>query len=305
MFSDTILAMTPSPSNEKSIKNKTVIITGANSGIGLETAKALADKGAHVILACRDERKGKQAESIVGNNSKYFHVNLASTNSITSFVAKISNEFSDIDILINNAGVLHPPYTKTVDGFELTFGVNYLSHFMLTLLLINLIKNNSGSRIVNLTSIAANKPRKIDFNNLNSEHGYHKWRAYEKANLFRLMFSIELNQRLEKSGYSAISVSAHPGITLTNITRNMNRFIKPIIPIVAPLFMMDARQGIAPIIHAAIGDKVNGGENWGVDGIREMRGRPTLAKINPLAFQPELRSKLWELSAKFSKIDFP
>lgn len=297
--------MKTSQSKEASVKNKTVIVTGANSGVGLETAKVLASKGANVILACRDDCKGKQTELIVGNNSKYFHVNLASTNSITNFVAKITNQFPEIDILINNAGVLHPPYTKTDDGFELTFGVNYLSHFMLTLLLINLIKYNAGSRIVNLTSIAANKPKKIDFNNLNSEHGYNKWRAYEKANLFRLMFSIELNQRLEKSGYPTISVAAHPGITLTNITRNMNRFIKPMIPIVAPLFMMNARQGIAPIIHAAIGDEVNGGESWGVDGIREMRGRPALAKINPLAFQPELRNKLWELSAKFSGIDFP
>ena len=292
-------------SNEKCVKNKTVVVTGANSGVGLETARVLASRGANVILACRDDCKGKQTESIVGNNSKYFHINLASIKSITSFVAKITNQFSEIDILINNAGVLAPPYTKTVDGFELTFGVNYLSHFILTLLLINLIKNNVGARIVNLTSIAANKPKKIDFNNLNSEHGYHKWRAYEKANLFRLMFSIELNQRLEKSGYSAISVAAHPGVTLTNISRNMNRFIKPMLPIVAPLFMMNTHQGTAPIIHAAIGDEVSGGENWGVDGVREIRGRPALAKINPLALQPELRNKLWELSAKFSGIDFP
>lgn len=282
-------------------REKVAIVTGANSGIGLEAATFLAKDGGTVILACRNSERGLEAQTTIGKNSRFLELDLGSIASITAFSKTIHDDFSKIDLLINNAGVMHPPFTRTVDGFELTFGVNYLGHYMLTLQLLDLIQDVEYARIVNLTSIAANRPKVLDFENLNAEEGYKKHTAYGTVNLLRLMFAITLNEKLSSNGHSAISVAAHPGVARSNLTRHMAFFVKPLI---SPL-IMSTHRGTIPILHAALSDNVHGGESWGVDGWREMSGTPKLARINPLANQTELRAKAWSLSANFTGINFP
>ncbi|MBG94407.1 MAG: hypothetical protein CL793_03975 [Chloroflexi bacterium] len=280
-------------------RDKVAIITGANSGIGLEAAKFLAKDGATVILACRNNERGAQAQTAIGKNSRFLKLDLGNIASITTFSKTIHDNFPKIDLLINNAGAMHPPLTRTTDGFELTFGVNYLGHYMLTLQLLDLIQDVENARIVNLTSIAANRPKSLDFENLNAEKGYRKHAAYGAVNLLRLMFAITLNEKLSGNGHKAISVAAHPGVARSNLTRHMPFFIKPLI---SP-FIMSTHQGAIPILHAALSEHVHGGESWGVDGWREMSGAPKPAKINPLAIQAKLREKAWALSAKLTGSD--
>ena len=282
-------------------RDKVAIVTGANSGIGLEAAKFLAKDDGTVILACRNSERGLEAQNIIGKDSRFLELDLGNIASITAFSKTIHDEFPKIDLLINNAGVMHPPFTRTIDGFELTFGVNYLGHYVLTLQLLDLIQDVEGARIVNLTSIAANRPMYLDFDNLNAEKGYKKHSAYGAVNLLRLMFAITLNEKLSGNGHKAISVSAHPGVARSNLTRHMPFFVKPLI---SP-FIMSTQGGTIPILHAALSEHVHGGESWGVDGWREMTGNPKLAKINPLAMQAKLREKAWNLSANFTGINFP
>lgn len=280
-------------------KEKVAIVTGANSGIGLETARVLARNGGTIILACRDDVRGLKAQNIIGKNSRFLKLDLGNIASITAFSKAIHDDFPRIDLLINNAGVMHPPFTQTVDGFELTFGVNYLGHYVLTLQLLDLLQDVENARIVNLTSIAANRPKSLDFENLNGEKGYKKHAAYGAVNLLRLMFAITLNEKLSGNGHKAISVSAHPGVARSNLTRHMPFFVKPLI---SP-FIMSTQGGTIPILHAALSEHVHGGESWGVDGWREMSGTPRLARINPLANQSELRKKAWTISAELTGLD--
>jgi NAD(P)-dependent dehydrogenase (short-subunit alcohol dehydrogenase family) len=280
-------------------REKVAIITGANSGIGLETATFLAKAGGTVILACRSSERGLQAQTIIGKNSRFLELDLGNIASITAFSKTIHDDFPKIDLLINNAGVMHPPFTRTVDGFELTFGVNYLGHYMLTLQLLDLIQDVEHARIVNLTSIAANRPKVLDLENLNTEKGYKKHAAYGTINLLKLMFAITLNEKLSSNGHTAISIAAHPGVARSNLTRHMPFFVKPLI---SP-FIMSTHRGTIPILHAALSGNVHGGESWGVDGWREMSGYPTLARINPLAIQAEFRAKAWTLAKELTGID--
>ena len=282
-------------------REKVAIVTGANSGLGLEAATFLAKDSGTVILACRNSERGLEAQTIIGKNSRFLELDLGNIASITAFSKTIHYEFPKIDLLINNAGVMHPPFTRTVDGFELTFGVNYLGHYILTLQLLDLIQDIDDARVVNLTSIAAHHPKFLDLENLNSEKGYKKHAAYGAVNLLRLMFAITLDEKLSRNGHTAISVAAHPGVARSNLTRHMPLFVKPLI---SP-FIMSSPRGTIPILHAALSHNVHGGESWGVDGWREMRGNPRLAKINPLALQPELRAKVWAISEKLSGLNFP
>jgi len=278
------------------LKEKNAIVTGANSGIGLEAASFLAKDGGTVILACRNRERGLRAQAIIGKRARFLELDLGSVASITAFSKSIHDEYPKIDLLINNAGVMHPPFTRTADGFELTFGVNYLGHYILTLQLLDLIQDVEGGKIVNLTSIAANRPKYLDFESLNNEKAYQKHAAYGAVNLLRLMFAITLNEKLSNSDHTAISVAAHPGVARSNLTRHMPFFLKPLI---SP-FIMSTRKGTIPILYAALSHDVRGGQSWGVDGWHEMSGNPKLARINPLAMSPELRADAWQLSQELT-----
>ena len=207
------------------LDGKTVIITGANTGIGLETAVDLAKRNARVILACRSVERGEKAvvevkERSGNDNVVFVQLDLASLDSVRKFAAKILEEEPRIDILINNAGVINTAHTKSADGFELTFAINHLGHFLLTNLLLDRIKEAPSARIVNVTSSGHHRAR-IDFNDLNTEIQYAPLKAYGRSKLANILFTRKLAKELQGTGVTVNAV--HPGYIYTNIlTQNMN-----------------------------------------------------------------------------------
>ncbi|MBM7691290.1 NAD(P)-dependent dehydrogenase (short-subunit alcohol dehydrogenase family) [Peribacillus deserti] len=206
---------------EQELQGKIMIITGANSGIGFEAAKALSNKGARVILAVRNELKGKESAGLILRENKdalveVMRIDLSDLQSVGEFAETFSKRYNSLDILINNAGVMIPPYLKTKDGFELQFGSNHLGHFALTGLLLPLLKQTPDSRVVTLSSLA-HKGAAIDFNNLQGENGYKAMKFYGQSKLANLLFSKELDHRLKQHHISTKSIACHPGITATNL----------------------------------------------------------------------------------------
>lgn len=215
----------PKWSSDVRLDGKTAIVTGANNGIGKETAKDLAGRGARVILACRDTAKGEQAahdimREVRGAKVVARQLDLADTKSICQFAENIYNTEKGLHYLINNAGVAMCPYAKTADGFEMQFGVNHLGHFFLTFLLLDLLKHSAPSRVINLSS-TAHSMGKIHFDDLSGEKDYHPIRAYAQSKLANILFARELAKRTEVLGVMAYSVD--PGMVNTEITRHMWR----------------------------------------------------------------------------------
>jgi NAD(P)-dependent dehydrogenase (short-subunit alcohol dehydrogenase family) len=251
-----------SPETIESQTGKIVVVTGANSGIGLETASLLASRGAGVILACRNPEKAalavRQIRSLRPDaNVSAATLDLASLASVRKFAASLIQEHRSLDVLINNAGVMTTPLGRTTDGFETQFGTNFIGHFLLTLLLLPLLNRQPGSRVVTLSSVAHWTGR-IDFDNLNAEKSYSRWGAYAQSKLANLMFMYELQRRLEKSGASTISTGAHPGVTASELTRH-NLFLR----VAQSTIAQTTRKGSLPSLRAAIDPSVRGGDYYG------------------------------------------
>jgi len=264
-MSETRGSMIWSPESIESQAGKTFVVTGSNAGIGLETASVLAVKGAQVILACRSPEKAAHAVKQIRLLKADARVSaatldLASLASIRTFAATLSREHQRLNVLINNAGVMMPPLGRTADGFETQFGTNFVGHFLLTLLLLPLLNRNPGSRVVTVSSVAHWTGR-IDFNNLNAEKGYSKWRAYSQSKLANLMFAYELQRRLEQSGASTISTAAHPGVTASELARH-NVFLLAVQSRIA----QTTAKGALPSLRAAIDPAVRGGDYFGPGG---------------------------------------
>ena len=298
--------MTLEEYNLEKLRNKVVIVTGSNCGIGFEAAKIFANHGAKVVLACRDDERGKNAEKMIGNGSKYINLDLRNFKNIDKFSETIKSQFGSIDILLNNAGVMFPPFTKTEEGLELTFAVNYIGYFYLTLKLLNLIKNVKGSRIVNVSSIAHYSAKEIDFENLNSEQNYDKASTYNLVNLLRVMFTLELEKKLREKDMETIAVACHPGVAKTNLTRHLPGFLKKgfLLNIVFSTFFMSAYEGALPLVIAAAGTNVKGGDFVGIDSKRQMKGDPKITKPNDLVFDDNLRIKLWQKTQEITGLYF-
>ncbi len=282
---------------------KVVIITGANSGLGYENAKALAAKGAEIIMAVRDIEKGKNAVNEIYKtyndaNIQVMELDLSDLSSVTEFTENFKLKYNKINILINNAGVMIPPYSKTKDGFELQIGVNHLGHFALTSQLFDLIKTTDHSRIVNVSSIA-HKQGVIDFNDINSEKKYKKMKAYGQSKLANLLFTYELNRRIKKADYSVLSVAAHPGWTHTNLSRHIG--FKDFI---SPIFAQKQYMGALPALYAAVAADVKGGDYYGPGGWREIKGYPEKVESNELSHDLQTASELWDLSEEMIKMKF-
>ncbi|MFT4851420.1 MAG: NAD(P)-dependent dehydrogenase (short-subunit alcohol dehydrogenase family) [Sediminicola sp.] len=285
--------------NLDSQKGKTVIITGANSGIGFYTALGLAKLGATVIVAGRNKERIDDAiqaiekETITGTVSPGI-IDLASLNSVRKFANEFNKTYTKLDILINNAGVMMPPESKTKEGFELQFGVNFLGHFLLTDLLYNKLKSTQNSRVVTISSIA-HRGAAVDFENLRVEKPYDTKREYYQSKLADLIFALELGRRYKANNDNILSVACHPGFTKTELQRHISA------EILKKMNFMDTWQGSLPSLLAATNRNAKSGDYFGPDGEGEYGGFPALGVIDKSALDQEVAKKLWEVGIKNTK----
>ena len=283
---------------------KVVIITGSNTGIGYHMAYGLASKGANVVMACRNLEKASDSRNKILKdfpkaNIKLYQLDLADLDNIKYFANKFINENDKLDILINNAGVMIPPYSKTKNNFELQFGTNHLGHFALTGLLLPLLEKNDNGRIITVSSIAHN-PGIIDFNDLNSERKkYSKWGSYSQSKISNLCFAIELDRRLKAGGFSTISLASHPGYSNTELQRYSILW-----RILNVFFAMSAKRGAEATLFAATNQIATEYIYWGPTGIIEMRGRTGKAKINKKAQDKDTAKRLWIISEEMTGVKF-
>ena len=285
------------------LSGKTAIVTGSNTGLGFETALDLYQKGAKVYVACRDEVKGLNAIERMkaissGGELIYGHLDLASLSSIKVFAEKIIATENRLDLLVNNAGVMIPPPSKSEDGFELQFGVNFLGHFALTGHLFNLLESTTGSRVVTLSSIA-HRSAVIDFDNFRLEKPYNSWREYGQSKLADLIFALEFEKRLRNNDCNIMSLAAHPGFSKTDLQKYMDK------DMLDSLELMTAKEGAQPTLAACLRPDAKGGQYWGPDGHNEQKGKPALAKIDSVALDEKLNSKLWDWATEITEVNFP
>jgi len=293
---------------QHTMTGKTAIITGANSGLGLETAKNFTGSGAQVILAVRDIEKGKAAaqeitEEFPQAKVEVMQLDLSDLASVRTFAEGIISRFDSLDLLINNAGVMTPPYAKTKDGFELQFGSNHIGHFALTGLLLPLLLNTENSRVVTLSSLAHRKAA-IDFENLDGTDGYKGMKFYGQSKLANLMFATELDKRLKQHGLSTLSLACHPGISATNLFKIGNREMPRIFRGLMNRYLQPAAMGVLPTVYAATDPGITGGEYIGPDGKGQRRGYPALEKPDPAVNNEAIRKKLWDVSEELSGVTF-
>lgn len=292
-------------------QGKTILITGGNSGIGLEAAKVLCRKGAHVIITVRNLDKGKEAIKAVKKENpnaqlELMILNLADFHSIQKFSDDFHSKYSHINVLINNAGIMAPPKREmTEQGFEAQFGVNHLGHFLLTGLLLDIIKNTPGSRIVIQSSLAHKLKQyggaNINFNDLHWEKSYNKDHAYGQSKLANLMFAYELDRRLKSHNIPSIATVGHPGYTSTNLQKNYSFFVSVIMN---SILAMNVEQGTLPILRAAVQGDLKGGEFFGPTKMGEIKGYPELVKSSTKSHDLEIAKKLWEVSEKLTGITY-
>ena len=278
------------------LAGRTFVITGANSGIGFAAAKALADHEARVILAVRDVAKGERAAAEIG--AEFRRLDLADLASVRAFA---EDNHDDIDVLINNAGVMNTPHRHTQDGFELQFGTNHLGHFALTNLLLPQIKD----RIVVLSS-GAHRYGGIRLDDPNWEHGrYDRYRAYGQSKLANLLFASELQRRLREIGSEVQVTSAHPGWAATNLQSHSGRAVENVLMAVGnKLLAQNAEMGALPTLYAAT-QVLPDDAYIGPSGVAEMRGHPTPVGRNRAAQDADTARRLWELSEELTGVRFP
>src|SRR3954469_4000255 len=277
---------------------RTAVVTGANSGLGLATAAALAAAGAHVVLAVRDPARGEAAAAGLPGSVEVRRLDLADLASVRAFAADWRG---DLDLLVNNAGVMAVPAGVTVDGFERQFGTNHLGHFALT----NLLLPHVTDRVVTVSS-TMHRSGVIDLDDLNwQRRPYSANGAYAQSKLANLLFTLELERRLREAGSRVRALAAHPGYAATNLQgRSGNRIADGAMKLGNVLLAQSDERGALPTLAAATRD-LPGGSYLGPDGFQEMRGFPTLVGRTAAAGDPELARRLWEESARLTGVDFP
>jgi NAD(P)-dependent dehydrogenase (short-subunit alcohol dehydrogenase family) len=287
------------------------IVTGANSGLGLATARELSRHGAHVVLACRDTEKGSLALSDIQRALPDAQLELAGLDlgdlaSVESFAESFAASHAEqgLDLLINNAGVMAPPRRETRDGFELQLGTNHLGHFALTGRLIGLMHGQADARVVTLSS-NAHKMGRINLADLQSERSYMRWSAYGQSKLANLMFALELDRRLRSAGSTVISMAAHPGYAATNLQSAAAPTADRLVMRLTNLIIaQSADMGALPTLFAATQPGLEGGSYVGPDGVGEFRGHPHLASPSRGARDEALAGKLWEVSEELTGVRF-
>src|SRR6516164_8572063 len=281
------------------------VVTGANTGLGFETARVLAARGASVVLAGRDTEKGKAAAARIAGTAPGADVtvqplDLASLDSIRAAAAELRASHPRIDLLINNAGVMFPPRQATRDGFELQFGTNHLGPFALTGLLLPQMLPVPGSRVVTVSSLAHRLRARINFGDLQSERSYRRVAAYSQSKLANLMFTCELARRLAGAG-TTIAVAAHPGLASTELTRNSSAASAAL----ARLISQKPAMGALPVLRAATAPGVLGGRYYGPGRLLGTRGYPELAESSGQSHDTAIQRRLWTVSEELTGVTFP
>ena len=283
--------------------DRTAVITGANTGLGFETAKALAAKGAHVVIAVRDTGKGKQAAAQMPGDVTVQELDLTSLASIREAAEALRTGNDTIDLLINNAGVMTTPKGTTKDGFELQFGTNHLGHFALTGLLLDAILDVPGSRIVTVSSNGHKMGGAIHFDDLQWERSYSRMGAYTQSKLANLLFTYELQRRLAPRG-KTIAVAAHPGTSSTELARNVPTVLQRAFQVVSPLIAQSPAGGALPSLRAATDPGVLGGQYYGPDGIGQQKGAPVVVASSDQSYDIGLQRRLWAVSEELTGVTF-
>ncbi|ONH23153.1 oxidoreductase [Pseudofrankia asymbiotica] len=296
------------------LTGRTAVITGANSGIGFEAAKVLAARGATVVLACRNPAKARDAVDRIRavapeGDVSTLEMDLNSLASVRKATDALVAERPVIDLLINNAGVIMLPYGQTEDGFEQHFGINHLGHFAFTGLVLNAVLAADAGRIVTVGS-NGHRMGKIDFDDLAFTRGYKPLRGYGRSKLANLLFSYELQRRLEKAGAPARSLAAHPGGANTDAggfggDSPARRKVKQVIDRVPNPIVHSAHKGSLPIMRAAVHPAAEGGQYYGPSGLLKMTGRPVLVTSNAASRDAEAAARLWEHSERLTGVTYP
>ncbi len=287
-------------------QGRTAVVTGANTGIGFEIARALAAKGARVLLACRDGDKAAEAIARIdggreqGGETEYVHLDLANLATVREAAETAAKE-ERIDMLVNNAGVMMPPFSTATAGCELQFAVNHLGHFAFTSLLLDKLAEGDGGRVVMQSSIA-HRNADIDFDNLDGSEGYDKTKFYGQSKLANLLFANELDRRLRKAGSKAIALSSHPGIAASELMRHIKggKYFSSIVGAV----LNTSEEGALPALQAATDPSAQGGDYYGPYGFMETRGKTSGRAVQSKRAQDEtLAARLWDKSVELTGIE--
>jgi NAD(P)-dependent dehydrogenase (short-subunit alcohol dehydrogenase family) len=296
-----------------SFEGRVVVVTGANSGLGLETSLALAGAGAQVVLACRNLDRGSAAvdqivREVPGARAELAELDLADLASVHQFAAVFSDRHAQLDVLINNAGLMGIPRKETIDGFEMQFGTNHLGHFALTGLLLDRLVGTPGARVVTVASMAARIGR-MRWDDLQLERHYNGWTAYGQSKLANQLFALELDRRLAIAGSDVLSVAAHPGYAATNLAivspQSKGSGIGEWLARVGNASIaQSAAAGALPTLYAATSPDVRGGQFFGPDGLLGMRGNPTQVSFVKSATNTEAARRLWTISEGLTGVRF-
>jgi NAD(P)-dependent dehydrogenase (short-subunit alcohol dehydrogenase family) len=301
-------------------RGRTAVVTGANTGLGFETARVLAGRGARVVLACRDLDRAKEAAGRIASGRPQqagpsgasavpaevhaVRLDLASLASVREAADEIASAYGPIDLLVNNAGVMWTPCRRTADGFELQLGVNHLGHFALTGLLLRAMAGREGSRVVTVSS-NAHKSGRIDFDDLQSERRYRRGAAYGQSKLANLMFTYELQRRLATAGAGTQALAAHPGKARTELVRYLPRWARVVDLIVEEPLGQSALMGALATLRAAADPAACGGEYYGPRGRGELRGYPRLVSSTDRARDTDAQRRLWQESERLTGVSYP
>jgi len=300
-------------SNVGNQTGRTVLVTGANSGIGWDTTRVLAAKGAKVLLSCRNPQRGEDAilrlRDIQPNAQvQFLHMDLADLDSVRAAATRVQDEHARLDLLINNAGLMATPQQRTAQGFEMQFGVNHLGHFALTGLLLPQLLRAPGSRIVTVSS-NGHRPGHIRFDDLQWQTNYSPWAAYFQSKLANLLFTYELQRKLAAAGSTTAALAAHPGGSKTNLgNENPGGFFNTLLvksrPLIERFLLQSSAMGALPTLRAAVDPEARGGEYYGPDGIAEQMGHPVRVNSSRRSHDPETARRLWQVSEDLTGVKY-
>ena len=286
---------------------KCFLVTGANTGLGFETSKVLAAKGARVLMACRNEDKARKAMerirmAVPGANLSYVHLDQADIGSVHDCAHRVIADEPRLDVLVNNAGIMFPPLQRTAQGHELQFGVNHLAPFALTGLLLPKLAETTGSRVV-ITSSLAHKGGNIDWDDLDAHKSYKRTQRYSDSKLMNLLHLLELDRRLKAAGSTVTAYACHPGFAKTDLDRHSG-FFRVFFPLAGVIFN-SAAQGAWPTLQAATAPDAVPGEFYGPQRLGGASGPSGISKRTDMARDPELAQRLWTISEQMTGVRYP